>query len=192
MPGRESPAVSKTVTGARGQRSSLERPHQKAAAWTQISPSSMLLKFAGKISASGEALTLDVACGLGRNAVALAAHGYDVVCLDRDLSKLRQLGISEKSLLHTAPLTREPGSIIAVCAAVSRDVWPFPAESFDAIISVHFVMAELFSRFSVSLRRKGYLYIETFGGQGRNFLDLPEPGEIRAALDGLFTIIYYR
>jgi SAM-dependent methyltransferase len=136
--------------------------------WAPISPSPTLLKFAGNIAASASGAILDVACGSGRNAIALAAHGCDIVCLDRDLSRLRQLQTLQESLLAAAPLICPPWSIIPVCANVSKECWPFLAESFDTIISVHFVKMELLPSFLFSLKTKGYLYFETFGGHGQN------------------------
>ena len=163
-----------------------------AISWVQISPSRTLLRFASKIADWSQGPALDVACGFGRNAIALAAHGCNVICLDRDLSRLQELQLSCTRLLRTAPVSGKPGSIMPVCAMATEECWPFPAESLGAVISVHFVKTTLFASYAKSLISGGYLYVETFGGQGENYLDLPNRGEIRSALDGLFTTIYYR
>src|ERR1700730_5460989 len=159
--------------------------------WASISPSPTLLKFAGKIAASGKAPTLDVACGFGRNAIALVAHGCHVVCVDRDLLRLRQLHKSRERLLGAGSIAGQPGSIMPVCANLREEFWPFSGELFNAIISIHFVKIELFPLFFFSLATHGYLYIETFGNHGQNYLDLPKPGQIRTALNRLFAVIYY-
>ena len=160
--------------------------------WRQLAPSRTLLKFASEIAGFGQAPALDVACGLGRNAILLAAHGRDVVCLDRDLSRLRTLQEVSAPVLGVVAVPGRPGSVVPVCAMVNSGSWPFRAASFGSVISVHFVDAALFADFATSLIVGGYLYIETFGGQGDNYLDLPFPGQIRAALSSSFTLQFYR
>jgi predicted RNA methylase len=52
-------------------------------------PSTTLMKFLVRITSSYGAPILDAPCGFGRNALALAARGYDVVAVDRDIDRLR-------------------------------------------------------------------------------------------------------
>jgi SAM-dependent methyltransferase len=166
--------------------SSVSRPTP----WGFLSPSSTLLKFVGEIAYPGAA-TLDLACGFGRNAILMAAHGCDVVCADRDLVRLRHLDTTKAVLLEQAPNDVVPGRITAVCADLTADRWPFETLSFDAIVIVHFVRLELFPFLIPTLRVGGHLYFETFGGHGQNHLDLPRPGEVKAALGVNFDLRYY-
>jgi hypothetical protein len=57
---------------------------------------------------------------------------------------------------------------------------------------VHFLDFALFENFRLSLVDGGYLYIETFGGQGGNYLDLPKAGYLKARLQDDFHFQFYR
>jgi SAM-dependent methyltransferase len=162
----------------------------RPAPWGFLSPSSTLLKFIDKIARPGAA-TLDLACGFGRNAIVMAAHGCDVICVDRDLNRLRHLDATKMVLLEQAPNDIVPGRITTVCADLSVELWPLERSSFDIIVVVHFVRPELFPLLIATLRVGGHLYFETFGGQGRNYLDLPRPGEVKAALGANFDLRHY-
>jgi hypothetical protein len=59
------------------------------------------------------------------------------------------------------------------------------------IVIVHFVRLELFPFLIPTLRVGGHLYFETFGGHGQNHIDLPRPGEVKAALGVDFDLRYY-
>lgn len=157
-----------------------------------LAPSRTLVEFVDKIARFGKAPALDVACGFGRNAFLLAAHGRDVVCVDRDLARLRTLQKMYTPLLGRDAVADRPGSIVPICITVNSSSWPFRAGSFGLVISAHFVDMALFDNFAACLIPSGYLYIETFGGQGGNYVDLPHPGEVRAALSSSFTLEFYR
>jgi SAM-dependent methyltransferase len=165
-------------------------PVDRPAPWGLLSPSSTLLKFVGEIAYPGAA-ALDLACGFGRNAILLAAYGCDVICADRDLTRLRHLDTTKAALLEQAPHDVASGHITTVCADLTADRWPFAASSFDAIVIVHFVQLELFPFLIRTLRVGGHLYFETFGGQGQNHLDLPRPGGVKSALGVNFVLRYY-
>jgi SAM-dependent methyltransferase len=158
--------------------------------WEFLSPSSTLLKFIDEIAYPGAA-TLDLACGFGRNAIVMAAYGCDVICVDRDLTRLLHLDATKAALLAQTPNDIAPGRITTVCADLSMKLWPLEKSSFDTIVVVHFVRVELFPFFTATLRVGGHLYFETFGGQGRNYLDLPRPGEIKAVLGANFDLRHY-
>jgi SAM-dependent methyltransferase len=162
------------------------RPRLKPAqAQLPIGPSSTLLRFANKIASSGGGLVLDVACGYGRNAVAVAARGCTVVCVDRDLYRLNMLErLKTKYIKSDTQSEYKSGKILPVCANLNFHDWSFAKSTFIAVICVHFVEVSLFPCFILSLCSGGYFYFETFGGQGENFEALPETGEIRHALRG--------
>jgi hypothetical protein len=70
--------------------------------------------------------------------------------------------------------------------------WPFSQNCFGAIICVHFLDLDLFDMFHGSLVAGGYLYIETFGGHGQNYLDLPQAGQLSDLLSPNFRLPFYR
>jgi SAM-dependent methyltransferase len=157
----------------------------RSAQWGFLSPSATLLKFAGELARPGKSMTLDLACGYGRNAIVLAAHGCDVICVDRDLARLRHLDATKAASLSQAPTYNvAAGRLTTLCADLSEALWPFTPNSFDTIINIHFLRLELIPCLLKTLRHDGYLYIESFGGQGRNYLELPRSGQLKAALSG--------
>jgi SAM-dependent methyltransferase len=164
----------------------------RSTTWAFLSPSSTLLKFAGELAHPGDTIVLDLACGFGRNAVLMAAHGCDVIGVDHDIARLHHLHASTEFLLERAPIHNVPGQITTVCADLNVASWPFAVDIFDIVISIHFVHLELFPCILQSLRPGGHFYLETFGGQGQNHLGLPRPGEIKAALSDHVDFIYYR
>jgi hypothetical protein len=103
-----------------------------------------------------------------------------VVCLDRDL---RQLQIrSVRSIV---------GSIIPIQIALGEDPWPFGPSMLGGILDIHFLDRSLFRYFTRSLRSGGYLLIETVGGYGGNYLELPKAGELRTMLRRTFDLVVY-
>jgi SAM-dependent methyltransferase len=160
--------------------------------WDFLSPSSTLLKFAGELSATSGALTLDLACGFGRNAIVLAAYGNNVVCVDNDLNRLCHLEASKLALLARSPIQHQGGLITTICADIGEASWPFATEAFHVIICVHFKFLPLMPCLIQSLRPGGYLYLETFGGQGENYRHLPRRGETKLMVGDQTEIRYYR
>jgi SAM-dependent methyltransferase len=155
-------------------------------------PSKTLVRHLPAFLQVSDSLILDVGCGFGRNAVALASQGVSVVCVDRDLSRLRVLASAVPQ--HVALLTEASsacGSIYPVCAEVDEATWPFVRNKFAAIICVHFLNLRLLGRFADAIVAGGYLYIETFDNRGGNYLDLPRAGELRDLLAQHFSIQFY-
>jgi SAM-dependent methyltransferase len=136
---------------------------------------------------------LDVGCGFGRNAVALALRGLSVVCVDQDRARLQ--AISELAPPYISRMNLPPnevGKLHPICSRLSQSSWPFSQNCFSAIVCVHFLEVALFDLFRSSLVAGGYLYIETFGGQGRNYVDLPKAGRLRNLLSTHFQLLRYR
>jgi SAM-dependent methyltransferase len=73
-----------------------------------------------------------------------------------------------------------------------NDPWPFEDESLGAIINVHFFQSRLIGIFLRSLKKGGYLFIETIGGHGGNYVDLPPHGFIKAQLADAFDIRFLK
>ena len=82
--------------------------------------------------------------------------------------------------------------IVSVCADLTAKGWPFAPSSLSAIICVHFAMVDLIPIFISSLQEGGYLYIETFGGQGQNFRELPKAKQLRELLSPQVEFKYYK
>lgn len=135
---------------------------------------------------------LDAGCGFGRNAVALATRGLSVVCADRDQARLNSLIRAASIDNIQRQLNFERGSLFPVLANLTRSQWPFCQNCFGAIICVHFLDIGLLDAFRSSLVPGGHLYIETFGGQGGNYLDLPKAGQLRDLLSRRFHLTFYR
>lgn len=147
-------------------------------------PSATLMKFLVRITSSYGAPILDAPCGFGRNALALAARGYHVVAVDRDIDRLRLLENSAANILHSDRPSNASGRVSSVCADLSANRLPFAKSSFSAVICVHYPVQTIISDLDAAVQKGGHFYIETFGGQGQNYLELPKAGEIRDALAG--------
>lgn len=142
-------------------------------------PSTTLMKFLGRITSSYGAPILDAPAGFGRNALTLAALGCDVVGVDKDVDRLNSM---EKSSAEIRQRSNTCGRVISVCADLMRGRLPFGNSSFSAILCVHYPAQRILPDLDAALQNGGRIYIETFGGQGQNYLDLPRAGEIRDAL----------
>ena len=84
------------------------------------------------------------------------------------------------------------GNLYPALVDLNPSKWPFREDSFAGIICVHFINIDLFELFCSSLISGGFLYLETFGGHGRNFLDLPRAGQLRELLSKNFQMQFYR
>jgi SAM-dependent methyltransferase len=143
-------------------------------------PSKNLICFARELKSHSNLPLLDAGCGYGRNAAALASCGLSVVCVDKELERLNALVRFDPR--HVADLRQrecEFGRLYPVLADLVPSQWPFCENCFSGIVCVHFLNVELFGAFRSSLVPGGYLYIETFGGHGGNYLDLPKAGRLR-------------
>jgi SAM-dependent methyltransferase len=101
-----------------------------------LSPSRTLLRSAR--SFSHELPILDVVCGFGRNALALAKLGFKVVCADRDLYRLDTL----MRLIRTSNLD---DALFPLCIEIGAATWPFAPACFSAVIFVHYLNMLLFT-----------------------------------------------
>jgi SAM-dependent methyltransferase len=156
-------------------------------------PSKTLIGMAVELTSLSQYPVLDAGCGFGRNAVALASRGLSVVCVDHEGDRLNSLirfaSINSNALKRSEC---EIGRLYPVRADLKHSQWPFSQNCFGAIICVHFLDTDLFDAFRSSLVPSGNLYIETFGGHGGNYLDLPKAGGLRDLLSRHFGLAFYR
>lgn len=97
------------------------------------------------------AAVLDVACGSGRHALWLAAHGARVTAVDRD----------------NAWPGGWPDGVRFVQADLEQAAWPFHNDRFDAIVVTNYLHRPLWPALQTALAVGGVLVTETFAvGQG--------------------------
>jgi|GEM_PF-1211319 len=154
----------------------------------ELTPSPLVRRFARQIidGLSGKPL-LDVACGSGRNAFALARLGCAVVCIDKDLTPIRTelLRLSKTSFSKTA------AQLVLQRMDLVEDPWPFRESSVGGIVNIHCLLPSLFPCFESAISPDGYLLIETVPGCGGNYRHLPKAGELEAAFDKSFILEFY-
>lgn len=114
----------------------------------EAQPAQVLLDFAHLLPAQGRAL--DLACGLGANALFLAHRGLDTAAWDSS---------------PTAIAALERTAVGLGLATEIRDVVadPPPAEAFDVIVVSRFLERALAPRLADALRPGGLLFYQTFG-----------------------------
>ncbi|UCH52836.1 MAG: class I SAM-dependent methyltransferase [Pseudomonadota bacterium] len=124
---------------------------------------------------TGDGLALDVACGVGQNALYLAKQGYEVIAVDGSLTALRHC---------RAQLRRRPLPVHLVAADL--DQFKLPAAHFALILVVRFLDRALIPRLKNALVPGGLLIYETFNihwlqaKPSFNPAFLLEPGELAA------------
>lgn len=94
---------------------------------------------------------LDVACGLGANALLLAQHGFQVDACDASSVALTKLA-------QFAELEQLP---IATLSCDLENNWQAPRQ-YDLIVCSHYLYRPLCSQLQTALRPKGLLYYQTF------------------------------
>ncbi|HEU4565351.1 MAG TPA: methyltransferase domain-containing protein [Gemmatimonadaceae bacterium] len=129
-----------------------------------------------------DALVLDLACGRGRHARALAAYGYHVIALD----------VVERAVRAAAAGLAIAGVAAAVEALPLRD------ESVDAVLCVNYLDRGALPHVVKLLRPGGRLIMETFLVQQRTLRRGPrdpahllEPGELPRLVVPLEPVAYH-
>ena len=144
-------------------------------------PSPWLAGHFGLIRAGGR--VLDLACGHGRHARALAALGHPVLAVDRDVQAL-------------ATLAGTPG-ITTLAADLEGAPWPLADQRFDAILVSHYLHRPLFAHLLGALAGDGVLLYETFArgneqfGRPRNPDFLLHPNELLTVFAPALTIVSF-
>lgn len=146
-------------------------------------PAAVLAENAHLLPPCGEAL--DLACGLGGNALFLARRGFAVTAWDI-------------SPLAVARLSERAGALGLPVSAQARDVEaePFPAAAFDVLVASRFLSRPLAPAILASLRPGGLLFYQTYcldrpGPQGpRNPDYLLRENELLAMFKDLRLLVY--
>ena len=133
------------------------------------------------MAASGYPIA-DIACGSGRNAFYVAQFSSNVICVDRDLTYL-------KNQLPGQDISKR---LTLIEFDLLAHTWPFKPRSIGGIVLVDFLDRRLFDLFEQSIVAGGYLLIETVSGRGGNYLELPNAGELRTAFEKSFEMFVYK
>lgn len=143
-------------------------------------PSPWVVRFAPLIRPRAE--VLDLACGSGRHARALAAMGHAVLGVDRDALALESL--------------REVPGVRVLQADLESAPWPL-RERFGAVVVTNYLWRELLPRIVGSVDPGGVLIYETFAlgqqsiGRPANPQFLLRPGELLEAVRGELRVVGY-
>jgi tellurite methyltransferase len=101
------------------------------------------------LPAQGRAL--DLACGLGRNAILLAQHGLQCDAMD----------ISDVALARLASYANEHNlSINTLCTDIERD--GIGDQQYDVIVVSYFLYRPLLNAINLALKLGGLLFYQTF------------------------------
>lgn len=146
---------------------------------------------------------LDLACGTGRHALLLAAHGCSVVAVDWSPvaleileARAHELHIPCRRVTWRHALQEDgPAGIYTVLEDLEKV--RLPADSFTLIVSIQYLQRSLFVSMEEALKPGGILLFETFTKAQLQFLEGPknpefllEPGELRRAFSSLHTLFY--
>lgn len=143
----------------------------------QREPSSWVSKYAPAICPAGR--VLDVACGDGRHANWLAARGFHVFAVDRQVSQ---------------ELSRD---VLFTHADIESGPWPYGSRLFDAVVVTNYLHRPLFGAILGAVAPGGLLIYETFAAGNEQYGRpsrpdfLLQPGELLEVVRGKMTVIGY-
>ncbi len=126
---------------------------------------------------------LDLACGHGRHARALAALGHPVLAVDRDPQAL-------------AAVAELPG-VRRLAADLEQAPWPLPGQRFGCVVVTHYLWRPLLPQVVGAVAAGGVLLYETFAlgqqtiGRPRNPEFLLRPGELLDAVRPALRVVAY-
>jgi len=132
---------------------------------------------------------LDVACGRGRHAHWLALQGFHVTGVDRDAEAL---AFADRHW----PAVGAPPARQLLLTDLENQPWPFPCQTFDALVTTHYLWRPLWPTLLASLSPGGVYIHETFA-HGNATVGKPsrpdfllQPGELLRACADLRVVAY--
>lgn len=141
-------------------------------------PSDWVKRWTHLIPSNGR--VLDVACGHGRHMQWLSQQGFHCVGVDRDQTALDS--------------AQAYGEVLQ--ADLEHADWPFPDQTFDAIVVTHYLWRALWPALRKGLAQHGVLIYETFA-QGHETVGKPSnpdfllaPGELLQWCQGWHVVAY--
>lgn len=143
----------------------------------EIPASPWVMRFSALIRAGGE--VLDLACGSGRHARALAQAGFAVEAVDRNAEALEHL--------------RDVPEMTVRQADLEQDAWPYAGHAFDAVVVTNYLFRPRFDLLLALLRPGGVLIYETFmiGNEQFGKPSSPDfllaPGELLKRCEALYV-----
>jgi SAM-dependent methyltransferase len=154
-------------------------PEPATNAHLNLPSSNWVRRFADMIPKNGS--VLDIACGAGRHSRLLAAMGFNVTAVDRDVSVF----------------VEPPDNVALIQTDLETHPWPFDQREFAGVIVTNYLHRPLLPLIVLSVARSGMLIYETFAVGNEKFgrpsrADfLLQPGELlNAAHDKLEVIAY--
>lgn len=145
------------------------------------SPSDWIVRFSALVAHGGK--VLDLACGRGRHSRWFASRGCGVVAVDRDAAALGDLAGLAGVSVRQADLEAGP--------------WPFPGDTFDAIVVTQYLHRPLFPSLLQALAGDGVFLYETFArgneayGRPSNPAFLLDDGELLSRVAGAMTVVAF-
>ncbi len=151
-----------------------EKPSDNTSAWVQ--------RFASRVPSRGQ--VLDLACGSGRHSRLFLERGHPVLAVDRDLSRISELGVQED--FQDREIDLEDGS-----------PFPFAAGSFAGVVVTNYLFRPILPQIIQAVAVGGVLIYETFAlgnerfGRPSNPDFLLTPGELLDAVAGQMRVLAY-
>lgn len=150
-------------------------------------PSRWLTEHAGVLDAQPRGRALDLACGRGRNALFLAARGFEVDALDISDVAIEQ--VERHAREHRAPITAHRVDL--------GDEPASPCPPYAVVLNLHFLERRVLPMVEEVLAPGGLVFFEAFvrdrRGERSAAVDprfLLEPGELLAAFPALRVLEY--
>ena len=137
----------------------------------QCIPSRVLQKY---INHAPPGRALDIACGNGRNSIALVQRGFTVDAVD--ISEVATQNLADRAL-----------GINVKCQDI--DDWVIPENSYELIINIRFLDRRLFSMIEKGLKPGGMLIFESFTG-GVDKIFCLTPNELLHSFPSLHVLYY--
>ena len=141
-------------------------------------PSPWVMQHTACIPKAGR--VLDLACGSGRHAIWLAAQGFQVDAIDRDM----------QAAAHMQGMQ----NIQVTIADIETGTWPESQEKYDGIVVSRYLFRPLLEKLATMLKPDGVLIYETFMtgneryGRPRNPDFLLQPDELKTVYAPLLKI----